>query len=604
MSSINVDLDLQQTNRMKEISLDGKESYVEKLSPSAKLLQFAQQIDFNQLFDHGDEENDNASTTNEKEENSMSANQTVATRPWDSVQSSLRSALVEISALADLLKVSGQKKYVVLDPVQGEKSSSSSMVQLLAKKKNLSGAASILRKGSDEIGQYDEDGRSGYYSNLAKLRKNWKLRRIGPRIVGDLTLVRSIGAPAMRSFGIFEVSKLTVNKKDNDSFLNIILGTHIRGRSSINISLFIDGNEINTCPTTFLHINRTTWPLWHRKLKDAQNVLFCKILFNKLVQESYQGNNQFQCRLIGNKLEIKLADRIWLCIIDHHFYDESDQLCEESQINAAVKDHFLLQSYCYILEHALQNLLQEMHKKPNTNSKGRSGKKRANQKDTSTKKNNDNTSILWNIIPQIQHMLLRRRVAKTIDSVACSVYDACMCVHWHNLSCSKSSTATIIISQKNARSFNRKMLRLTVESDKISAICPNNAVFSFKSDVHSVAKFLESEVHSYLCDTIIKVGIAAGWHQLLKRSDTSTRTLTERNQAFHIVLLSPNKQTSLYVRVNPLETISFFAKILKDSTECPKSQGNDLATLKKINWERIYGTTLNIRLRMLFAALA
>ncbi|EDV29123.1 uncharacterized protein TRIADDRAFT_52682 [Trichoplax adhaerens] len=530
MSSINVDLDLQQTNRMKEISLDGKESYVEKLSPSAKLLQFAQQIDFNQLFDHGDEENDNASTTNEKEENSMSANQTVATRPWDSVQSSLRSALVEISALADLLKVSGQKKYVVLDPVQGEKSSSSSMVQLLAKKKNLSGAASILRKGSDEIGQYDEDGRSGYYSNLAKLRKNWKLRRIGPRIVGDLTLVRS-------------------------------------------------SNEINTCPTTFLHINRTTWPLWHRKLKDAQNVLFCKILFNKLVQESYQGNNQFQCRLIGNKLEIKLADRIWLCIIDHHFYDESDQLCEE-------------------------NLLQEMHKKPNTNSKGRSGKKRANQKDTSTKKNNDNTSILWNIIPQIQHMLLRRRVAKTIDSVACSVYDACMCVHWHNLSCSKSSTATIIISQKNARSFNRKMLRLTVESDKISAICPNNAVFSFKSDVHSVAKFLESEVHSYLCDTIIKVGIAAGWHQLLKRSDTSTRTLTERNQVFHIVLLSPNKQTSLYVRVNPLETISFFAKILKDSTECPKSQGNDLATLKKINWERIYGTTLNIRLRMLFAALA
>lgn len=45
----------------------------------------------------------------------------------------------------------------------------------------------------------------------------------------------------MRSFGIFEVSKLAVNKKDKDNYLDIILGTHITGRSSIRISLFIDG---------------------------------------------------------------------------------------------------------------------------------------------------------------------------------------------------------------------------------------------------------------------------------------------------------------------------------------------------------------------------
>lgn len=38
------------------------------------------------------------------------------------------------------------------------------------------------------------------------------------------------------------------------------------------------------------------------------------------------------------------------------------------------------------------------------------------------------------------------------------------------------------------------MLRLTVESDNISAVCPNNTVFNFKSDIYSVAKFLEDEV--------------------------------------------------------------------------------------------------------------
>ena len=56
---------------------------------------------------------------------------------------------------------------------------------------NLYGAASVLRKGSKDISKYDEEGRSGYYASLAKLRKNWKLRRVGPRIIGDLTLVRS-----------------------------------------------------------------------------------------------------------------------------------------------------------------------------------------------------------------------------------------------------------------------------------------------------------------------------------------------------------------------------------------------------------------------------
>lgn len=49
----------------------------------------------------------------------------------------------------------------------------------------------------------------------------------------------------------------------------------------------------------------------------------------------------------------------------------------------------------------------------------------------------------------------------------------------------------------------RKMLRLTIESDNISAVCPNNKVFNFKSDIYSVAKFLEDEVR-YLQNTRIK----------------------------------------------------------------------------------------------------
>ena len=59
-----------------------------------------------------------------------------------------------------------------------------------------------------------------------------------------LYFVLAVGAPAMRSFGMFEVSKLAVSKKETDNYLDIILGTHITGRSSIRLSLFIDGKII------------------------------------------------------------------------------------------------------------------------------------------------------------------------------------------------------------------------------------------------------------------------------------------------------------------------------------------------------------------------
>jgi mediator of RNA polymerase II transcription subunit 17 len=103
---------------------------------------------------------------------------------WESVRSKLRNALAEASVLLDVIHVSREKKYLVLDPVGQDPQPRRPIVQMLAKKKGLGTAAEILVRGADKLKLCQSEasrnrGVPNFHLELLKLRQNWRLKKVG-----------------------------------------------------------------------------------------------------------------------------------------------------------------------------------------------------------------------------------------------------------------------------------------------------------------------------------------------------------------------------------------------------------------------------------------
>lgn len=70
-------------------------------------------------------------------------------------------------------------------------------LQLISKKKSLAGAAQILLKGAERLSKSVAENQENkrqrdFNSELLRLRQHWKLRKVGDKILGDLSY-RSAG---------------------------------------------------------------------------------------------------------------------------------------------------------------------------------------------------------------------------------------------------------------------------------------------------------------------------------------------------------------------------------------------------------------------------
>ena len=91
------------------------------------------------------------------------------------------------------------------------------MFQLISKKKSLATAAQLLLKGAEKltksVAENQENRRQrDFNSELLRLRSQWKLRKVGDKILGDLSY-RSAGDEAydVRNTGTFNFSLTRAN---------------------------------------------------------------------------------------------------------------------------------------------------------------------------------------------------------------------------------------------------------------------------------------------------------------------------------------------------------------------------------------------------------
>lgn len=340
MASITVEVPQEYT--VQEIAYDGTEVRQNPPSMTESLTKLAHKIDFT---DYEDGEED-VSKDPDRDAKRVDKEDEAAQPPqwqWESVRSKLRNALAEASVLLDVIHVSREKKYLVLDPVGQEPQPRRPVVQMLAKKKGLGTAAEILIRGADKLKLCQSEasrnrGVPNFHMELLKLRQNWRLKKVGNTIIGDLSFASS--GSRYRQSGVFEVTKTEeadgvtgVNgpgiatqrvppalkvtlppELDCETYIEVIIQKDAESFITSRLSTPANVTRGSTGLAGLLDSPGTSESTWQKKLENAQNSLFCKELFSQLAREVVCLPTSIPHMVVGNEITASLFPSIQLII--------------------------------------------------------------------------------------------------------------------------------------------------------------------------------------------------------------------------------------------------------------------------------------------------
>ncbi|KAB1272046.1 Mediator of RNA polymerase II transcription subunit 17 [Camelus dromedarius] len=259
--------------QVQEVGLDGTETYLQPLSMSQNLARLAQRIDFSQGSGSEEEEAAGAdgdaqdwagagSSADQDDEEGLVKFQP-SLWPWDSVRNNLRSALTEMCVLYDVLSIVRDKKFMTLDPVSQDAlppKQNPQTLQLISKKKSLAGAAQILLKGAERLTKSVTENQENklqrdFNSELLRLRQHWKLRKVGDKILGDLSY-RSAGSlfPHHGTFEVIKNTDIDLDKKIPEDYcpLDVQIPSDLEGSAYIKVSIQKQAPDIGDLGTVNL----------------------------------------------------------------------------------------------------------------------------------------------------------------------------------------------------------------------------------------------------------------------------------------------------------------------------------------------------------------
>ncbi|NXL73206.1 MED17 polymerase, partial [Leptocoma aspasia] len=288
------------------------------------------------------------------------------------------------------------------------------------KKKSLAGAAQILLKGAERLSKSVAENQENkrqrdFNSELLRLRQHWKLRKVGDKILGDLSY-RSAGSLFLHH-GTFEVIKNTdidLDKKIPEDYcpLDVQIPSDLEGSAYIKVSIQKQAPDIGDLGT----VNLFKRPLpkskpgsahWQTKLETAQNVLLCKEIFAQLSREAVQIKSQIPHIVVKNQ------------IISQPFPGEaryeklSLKCCQVDKVKKLI--HYFIPSFyniCWLLQCHKQTLSSTVMPHPASAPFGHkrmrlAGPQAFDKNEISSLQSNE--GLLEKIIKQAKHIFLRRR---------------------------------------------------------------------------------------------------------------------------------------------------------------------------------------------------
>jgi mediator of RNA polymerase II transcription subunit 17 len=303
-----------------------------------------------------------------------------------------------------------------------------------------------------------------FHIELLRLRQNWRLRKVGNSVLGDLSY-RTAGSRFPQT-GIFEVNKaeevpdeseedkssvpgVSSSSAKPNSALTVTVPNELQGIAYIEVVIQKDQETLS-----FANIGLPSpapAPVdahWQQRLEAAQNVLFCKELFSVLAREAVALHSlPIPPLVVGNQITSTLFPGILLII----------SLCHSIKGKPITPPVTPKLEHNHVLEHSLHQLLREVHRTnsciplphPASAPIGVSRKRRlagpyAHDRQTllnMTKKE----GILEEIIRQSQHVVLRMRTSFVLDELARHVKDPLIVAHWASLNAVTHSCVRITL---------------------------------------------------------------------------------------------------------------------------------------------------------------
>ncbi|XP_071802562.1 mediator of RNA polymerase II transcription subunit 17-like isoform X5 [Asterias amurensis] len=643
MDSVTVSIESLQEFQVQEVSLDGQETYTKPLSMSESLAKLAHRIDFTKS--EGEDNNEAVTPEGEKEskkadttKDEAAAAVTAAQWPWESVHSKLRCALTEISVLSDILHIcrwARDPRYMVLDPVSQEQTQSKQLVQLLDKKKSLSGAASTLQNGATRMMRQPQTTTSSpqktqhhndFHADLLRLRQHWRLKKVGKNILGDLSF-RTAGSRFWHS-GAFEVTKTTDIDVDSidkslSTPLRVTIPSDIEGTSYIQVIIKEGEAEIATSFLSQASRSRvSTNAHWQERLEVAQTVLFCKEIFAQIAREAVQLKSPVPHIVVGNQIFCNLFPGVQLCLA----------LCHNTSI-----DYQSLHSINYLplqiepvkksnhaLEHSLHQLLRELHRsnmngstpRPITASHTMSKKRRlAGPHALSRKELTDmqqGECLLEKIMKQAKHIVLRKMVADVIDQMSRELQDPVILVHWSAHTQPLLSTAKVHISTSGYEQMSVSLLQLTVEVATVRVVCKDGRVVQIDHEEQELKDLLRCQISQHQTSCVVSLSKAMNMQILHYNHHVGVGPASKVGNASSVLVSTHHGKRTLAIRSDPLDGIKVLVKGCKNphSAEQKSNVVTDpkwdsiMTDFREVDLARIPGKNFVNKMEMLMAVLA
>uniref|UniRef100_A0A7N5K7V5 Mediator of RNA polymerase II transcription subunit 17 n=1 Tax=Ailuropoda melanoleuca TaxID=9646 RepID=A0A7N5K7V5_AILME len=584
--------------QVQEVGLDGTETYLQPLSMSQNLARLAQRIDFSQ--GSGSEEEEAAGAEGDAQDwagSGSSADQDdeeglvkfqPSLWPWDSVRNNLRSALTEMCVLYDVLSIVRDKKFMTLDPVSQDAlppKQNPQTLQLISKKKSLAGAAQILLKGAERLTKSVTENQENklqrdFNSELLRLRQHWKLRKVGDKILGDLSY-RSAGSlfPHHGTFEVIKNTDIDLDKKIPEDYcpLDVQIPSDLEGSAYIKVSIQKQAPDIGDLGTVNLFKrpfpkSKPGSPHWQTKLEAAQNVLLCKEIFAQLSREAVQIKSQIPHIVVKNQIISQPFPSLQLLIsLCHSSNDKKSQ--KSATEKQSPEDHL------YVLEHNLHLLIREFHKQtlssimmPHPASAPFGHKRMRLSGPQAFDKNEINSlqsseGLLEKIIKQAKHIFLRSRSIQ---------------------------------------------LQLNIGVEQIRVVHRDGRVITLSHQEQELQDFLLSQMSQHQVHAVQQLAKVMGWQVLSFSNHVGLGPIESIGNASAITVASPSGDYAISVRNGPESGSKIMVQFPRNQCkDLPKSdvlqdsKWNHLrGPFKEVQWNKMEGRNFVYKMELLMSALS
>jgi len=635
MAAIPVRVEPPGENPVVEVSYDGQEVTQPPLTMAENLAKQARKIDFNQDKD-SEKDKETEMETGEGEGDMKSFQQPVW--PWESVRNALHSALTELCVASDVLAIAtkkcGDKQYMVLaGPVQTEPQEQKPFVQLLAKKKALEVPARILLSGAEHLRNLQNEVKGGhparsqedFHIDLLRLRQNWRLRKVGNSILGDLSY-RTAGSQYKQS-GVFEVSKAEVEVGEvagspgqarTRSALKVTVPSELEGIAYIQVTIQRDNEQLVSATLGQFSASpqKPTELHWQNKLEAAQNVLFCKELFSQLAREAVGLQAPIPHMVVGSQITASLFPDIQLIISLCHSTGGQDKKAGGGGGSQSRNDH------SHVLEHSLHQLLRKVHRgNINPDGPGLSSapvgvprKRRAAGPGAADRQSllemTQTETLLEQIVRQAQHVVLRLRTIFVLDTLAREFKDPLLTSHWSTLSSPTCSSVKVSVVSAGYDTIIKTQLVIHVGEKMLRVICKDGRVLNFSYEPQELRDFILCQISQHQVTGVQALARVMGWQVLASSCFLGSGAVEPFGSAAGCLLANSKGDRSVAVRHSPQCNASVYvcqapsSDFFSTPVTSARKWENLPAGFKQLKLDKMDGRNLVNKVELLMAALS